>query len=266
VILRAVIEEARHQEQADATRARPRALWAREQHHDLRIGIRAEPLFAVEPPVIAFRRGRARQCADVGAAFLLGHELTALGQPAHVGLGQAVEIFRLEFLAAEIRQEFRTAVGDVDRATETELRLIEQEGEGVLGNDGILVRPAHDALADRHRVNAELSERRLLQFAIGRVIFDPLHIAAELVALMQYRHMPIRQPCAFVEVPAGKLAQPIEMRLDMTEQRIRQVDAQEVRQGRIGAVEIHPRGVGREQPGLIRARSGVVRSRKLEHS
>ena len=257
VVLRAVVEPPRHQEQADAARARTRALGPRQQHHHLGVGIGAEPLFAMEPPVIAFLHGRRRQRADVGAALLLGHELAALGQLAHVGLGQAVEIFRLQRLAAEIVEQLGAAVGDVDRAAHAELGLIEQEREGVLGDDRIFVRPAHDALADRHRVNAELAERGLLQFAIGRVIFDVLRIAAELVALVQHRRVAVGEPRAFVEMAAGQFAEAIEMRLDMAKQRIGQMQPQQIGQRRIGPVEIHPRRVRREQSRLV-GRSGCA--------
>ena len=174
VIRRAVVEPPRHQEQADAAGAAFGALRPRQQHHDFGVGIGAEPFLARQPPVIAFLHRRRGELADVGAAFLLGHELAALGQLAHVGLGQAVEIFRLQRLVAEARQQLGAAVGDVDRATQTELGLIEQEGEGVLGHHRIGLRPAQNALANRHRVNAEFAERGPLEFAIGRMILDPL--------------------------------------------------------------------------------------------
>ena len=83
------------------------------------------------------------------------------------------------------------------------------------------------------------------------MVFDPLGVAAEAVALMQHRHMPVGQPRAFVEMTAGQRAEPIEMRLDMAKQRIGQMDAQQIRQRRIGTVEIHARGIGREQSRLV---------------
>src|SRR5258708_31249430 len=64
---------------------------------------------------------------------------------------------------------------------------------------------------------------------------------------------------------AGKRAQPLEMRLDMAKQRIRQMDAKQIRQRRIGAVEIHARGIRREQPGLIRRNRRVVMLAWLVH-
>ena len=215
--------------------------------------------------MVAFLHRRRGQRADVGAAFLLGHELAALRQLVHVGLGQAVEIFCLQRLAAEIRQQLGAAVGDVDRAAEAEFGLVEQERKGVLGHDGIFVRPAHDALADRHRVNAELAERGALQFAIGRMIFDPLHVAAEPVALMQHRRVAVGEPRAFVEMAAGKRAEPVEMRLDMAKQRVGQMDAQQIGQRRIGAVEIHARGIGREQARPIGRAWHITLFEPLQH-
>ena len=100
-------------------------------------------------------------------------------------------------------------------------------------------------------MNAELAERSALQLAIGRMILDPLRVAAEAVALMQHRHMTVGEPRAFVEMTAGERAQPVEMRLDMAKQRIGQMNAQQIGQRRIGAVEIHPRRIRREQSRLV---------------
>jgi hypothetical protein len=165
---------------------------------------------------------------------------------------QAVEIFCLQRLAAEFREQPGAAVGDVDRAAQPELGLVEQEGEGVLRHHGIRLRPAHDALAQRHRVNAELAEGGAFQFAIGRVILDPLRVAPEPVALVQDRHVAVGEPRALVEMAAGQFPQPVEIGLDMAEQRVGQMDAQQIRQNRIGAVEIHPRRIRREQSRPIR--------------
>ena len=82
------------------------------------------------------------------------------------------------------------------------------------------------------------------------MIFDPLHVAAEPVALVQHRHVAVGQPRAFVEMAAGERAEPVEMRLDMAKQRVGQMDAQQIGQRRIGAVEIHAGGIRREQSRL----------------
>ncbi len=68
---------------------------------------------------------------------------------------------------------------------------------------------------------------------------------------MQHRYVPVGKPCAFIEMTAGERAQAVEMRLDMAKQRIWQMNAQQIRQRRIGAVEIHSGCIRREQPRSI---------------
>ncbi len=172
MIGRAVVELSWHQKKSDAARAARRAFRTRQQHHDFGVGVRAEPLLAGEPPVIAFLHGGRCQLADIGAAFLLRHELPALRELAHVGLRQSVEIFCLQRGVAESRQQLGAAIGDVDRAAQPELGLVEQKRKGMLRHHRIGLRPAQNALAQRHRMDAELAERGALEFAIGRMIFD----------------------------------------------------------------------------------------------
>ena len=265
VVGRAVVEEARHQEQPDAAGAAVGALRPRQQHHHLGVRVGAEPFFPRQAPVVALPHRRGGERADVGAAFLLRHELTALRQPDHVGLRQPVEIFCLERFAAEFRQQLGAAVGDIDRATKAELGLVEQERKGVLRHHWIGLRPAHDALAQRHRVNAEFAECGALEFAIGWMIFDPLRVAPETVALMQHRHVAVGEPRALVEMASGERAEPVEMRLDMAKQRVRQMNPQEIGQRRIGAVEIHPRGIRREQSRPVGRAGHVSLSGELWH-
>jgi hypothetical protein len=62
----------------------------------------------------------------------------------------------------------------------------------------------------------------------------------------------VGEPSAFVEMAAGERAQPVEMRLDVAKQRFGEMQAQQIRQRRIGPVEIHPRGVRGEQSRLVR--------------
>ena len=83
------------------------------------------------------------------------------------------------------------------------------------------------------------------------MIFDPLHVAPEAVALVQHRRVAVGKPRAFVEMAAGERAEPVEMRLDMAKQRVGQMQPQQIGQRRIGAVEIHARGIGREQSRLV---------------
>ena len=70
--------------------------------------------------------------------------------------------------------------------------------------------------------------------------------------------MAVGQPRAFVEMAAGQRAEPVEMRLDMAKQRVGQMQPQQIRQRRIGAVEIHARGVRREQSRLVGRRRRAI--------
>jgi hypothetical protein len=51
---------------------------------------------------------------------------------------------------------------------------------------------------------------------------------------------------------ASKRTEAVEMRLDMSEQRVGQMNAKQIRQCRIGAVEVHSGCIRREQSGLIK--------------
>jgi hypothetical protein len=112
-------------------------------------------------------------------------------------------------------------------------------------------------------MNAELAEGGALELAIGRMIFDPLHVAAKLVALVQHRPMAIGKPRAFVQPAAGKFAQAIKMRLDVTEQRVGKMQAKQILQRRVGAVEIHARRIRGQQSGSIGIRSHAAMLQRL---
>ena|GEM_PF-14680 len=114
-------------------------------------------------------------------------------------------------------------------------------------------------------MNAEFAERGALQLAIGRMIFDPLRVAAKTVALMQHRHVAVGKPRAFVEMTAGERAQAVEMRLDVAEQRIGQMNAKQIRQRRIGAVEIHSGCIRRQQSRLLGGSRHIVVFARLVH-
>lgn len=107
-------------------------------------------------------------------------------------------------------------------------------------------------------MDAELAERGVLDLAIGRMIFDGLDVAAELVALVQHWRMAIGEPRAFIEMAAGQSAEPVEMRLDVAEQGLGQMQLEQIGQRGIGAVEIHSRRVGRQQARLAGGRRGQI--------
>jgi hypothetical protein len=64
---------------------------------------------------------------------------------------------------------------------------------------------------------------------------------------------------------ACQLAEAVEMRLDMAEQGVRQMDAQQIGQRRVGAVEIHAGGIRREQSGLTGGRRHFIVSGSFKH-
>jgi hypothetical protein len=79
------------------------------------------------------------------------------------------------------------------------------------------------------------------------VILDALNVIAEAVAGVEDRRMAIREARAVVEMISGEGAQAIEMRLDVRQHVLRQVDAQEIHERGIGAEEIEPRRIGSDR-------------------
>lgn len=84
-------------------------------------------------------------------------------------------------------------------------------------------------------MNAEFAIGSAFKFAIGRMIFDPLPVVAEAIALMQNRAMLVGKARALVERTAGKRTKPVKVRLDMLKQRRRQIDAKQIGEDRIGS-------------------------------
>ena len=89
-------------------------------------------------------------------------------------------------------------------------------------------------------------ERDLLHLAIGRVVVDPVLVAAEAVARMQHRRMLVGDLRQLVEPAAGERAQPIEMRRHVREQRRLHVERQQVLELPVDGIEILPVDVGRD--------------------
>ena len=103
-------------------------------------------------------------------------------------------------------------VGHRDRAHQAELGLHEEIGDAVLHQRMRRLAHAQHAGAMAHGVHAELLEGDLLHLAIGRVVVDPVLVAAEAVARLQHRRMLVGDLRQLVEPVAGQRAQPIEMR------------------------------------------------------
>ena len=66
-----------------------------------------------------------------------------------------------------------------------------------------------------HRVQAQFAERDPLHFAVGRMILDPILVAAEAVARMEHRGMLVGGVGKLVEAAARESAEAIEMGLEV---------------------------------------------------
>src|SRR5690606_4908727 len=106
------------------------------------------------------------QTADIRAALLLGHELRALREAAHVRLGQTIEVFGLERLVTVAREQHGRAVRHIERTAHAELGLVEEIGEGVLRRSRICAGPTQNSLPMRHGVDAERAEADPLELPI----------------------------------------------------------------------------------------------------
>ncbi len=63
-----------------------------------------------------------------------------------------------------------------------------------------------------HGVKLEIAEGDILHFPVGRMVVDPVLVAAKTVAGMEHRGMLVGDPCEFIEPAARKRAEPLEMR------------------------------------------------------
>ena len=105
-----------------------------------------------------------------------------------------------------------------------------------------------------HGVKLEIAERDLFHFAIGRMVIDPVLVAAEAVARMQHRRMLVGDPREFIEPAARKPAEPVEMRFQPPKITRFQIKPQQVAQAPIDRVEIRTRAIGGDVIGAAFAR------------
>ena len=104
-------------------------------------------------------------------------------------------------------------VGDADRTHQSELGLHEQILQRVFGDRGQRAIHAQRAGAMAHGVELEIAERDFLHFAIGRMVVDPVLVAAKAVPGVQNRRVLVGDPRQFIEPAARQRAEAIEMRL-----------------------------------------------------
>ena len=244
VVGRAVGQQPRQEEQRQALGAGRRAIGARKNEGHARIGIRAEPLVAVEQPVLS-RGHRARQRgAHIRARALFGHEHRALRQYIHVLRGEARQVARGERRVCELGDRARGGVGHRQRAAHPEFGLHVDVGQRIFDRGRHLVGPAQHAAAMRHRRQTVLAERNLLEAAVARVLLDPLRHLAVAPAVVQDRRVLVGGEREIVERSARQCAQSFEVRQQVGEQLRLEVEREQA------AI----RRVGREEVGAVRVR------------
>ena len=183
---------------------------------------------------------------DMGAADLFGHELGAAMQLGKILAPHQVEIAPAQPLVAEATHQLRRAVGEVDRTEQAELGLGEEVVEDVLGDGRHRLGPAQHAAAMAHGVDAESPEGDLLHRAIGRMMLDPLLVAAIAVARMQDGGMTLGHLGEIVQLRARQRAQLGEMRREVVDQRRGHVEWQQFAQAPVDVVVVQA-AAGRRQ-------------------
>jgi hypothetical protein len=114
-------------------------------------------------------------------------------------------------------------------------------------------------------VQAELGEADALHFPVGRMVFDPVGVAAEAVAMVQDRGALIRLQGKLVEASASELAETLEIRREMPQRRLVQVEPQEIADGAVDGPKIQPAAIGRNQVGTGRGDGGHEIARQDAH-
>jgi hypothetical protein len=205
-----------------------------------------EPFVAEQPPLAAFEAGRGFDRADVGAASPFGHELRALPHRRDIAGQHPGQQIILQLGTCEFPDQMDRGVGHADRAHQPEFGLHEQILQRVFGDRGQWAVHAEHAGAMAHGMKLEIAECDVLHLTIGRMVFDPVLVAAKTVARMEHRRMLVGDPREFVEPAARKPAEPIDMRLQPPKIVRLQIKRQQVAQAPIDGVEIPARAIRRD--------------------
>ena len=103
-----------------------------------------------------------------------------------------------------------------------------------------------------HGVHAEILEGDRLHLAVGRVVVDPVLVAAEAVARLQHRRMLVGHHGEIVEAVAGERPQPLEMRRHRRPQAGLEIERQQVLELPVDGVEVPAMRIGRDVLGTVR--------------
>jgi hypothetical protein len=135
-------------------------------------------------------------------------------------------------------------VGHADRTHQSELGLHEQILQRIFGDRGQWAIHAQGAGAMAHGVKLEIAERDFLHFAVGRMVVDPVLVAAKAIPCIQHRRVLVGGPGQFVQPTARQRAQAIEMRLEPPKIIRLEVQLEKIAQAAVYSVEILPGAIG----------------------
>ena len=132
------------------------------------------------------------------------------------------------------------SVGHADRTHQSELGLHEQILQRVFGDSGQRAIHIQRAGAVAHGVKLEIAERDCFHFAVGRMVVDPVLIAAKTVAGIQDRRVLVGGPRQLIQPAPRQRAQAVEMRLEPPKIIRLQIYPEKIAQAAIDRVEILP--------------------------
>jgi hypothetical protein len=97
-----------------------------------------------------------------------------------------------------------------------------------------------------HRVKLEIAERDSLHFAVGRMVLDPVFVAAKTVACIQDRRVFVGDPGQLIQAAAREYAKAIEMRFQPSEIGRLQIKSEKIAQAAVDGVEVLPGAIRRD--------------------
>src|ERR1700683_399567 len=115
-------------------------------------------------------------------------------------------------------------------------------------------------------MDAEFAKADALHFAIGGVIFDLILVAAEAIPMVQDGDALVRLHGKFVETPAGKFAEPLEVRREVVERFFIEIEREKIAQRPIDSPEVEAATVRRDRLGAGRRDVGEGGRRNITQS
>ena len=100
-----------------------------------------------------------------------------------------------------------------------------------------------------HGVKLEIAECDGFHFAIGRMVLDPVLVAAQSIPCVQDRRVLVGDPGQLVQSAAGQCAKAMEMRFEPLKIIRFEIDMEKLAQAAIDRVEILSRAIRRDEVG-----------------